>query len=270
MRNLFSRLRSYFFYDPLAYLYTAMMGAGSLTSSLFDRSGRIQHWFARMWAKAIIGTVNTPVEVIDSEKLNLNRPAVYVMNHISALDIPAIFAVLPFQFRIMAKKELFRYPVLGWHLKRSGQIAIDRDNARASMKSLIHASETLKSGMPLMVFPEGGRSEDGHIKPFLGGSFYVAIRAGAPVVPLALVGTFEALPMNSFHVRPRPIKLVVGEAIDASKYNPREMDKLAAEAQQAVEDMYYRYADVPRPTAAPAKAPTQAQFSNTLEEAGNP
>ena len=252
MPDLLSRLRSYFIYVPLVYLYTAVMGAGSLICSLFDRSGRIQHWFARTWSRMILGTGSCPITVVNREKLNAGGPAVYVVNHLSALDIPSVYAALPFQFRIMAKKELFRYPVLGWHLKRSGQIPIERENARSSLKSLMKASEALKHGMSLVVFPEGGRSADGHLQPFLGGSFYVAIKAQAPVVPMALVGTYEALPMDSFHVRPRPLQLVIGDPISTAGYAPREMDKLAALAENAVAELYYPRSPIARPATAPA------------------
>ena len=250
MFDLLSRLRSYFFYVPLVYFYTAVMGTGSLISSLFDSNGHRQHWFARAWSKMILKTASSPVQIVNPEKLDAGGPAVYVVNHLSALDIPTLYAALPFQFRIMAKKELFRYPVLGWHLKRSGQIPIERENARASLKSLIRASEALKAGMSLMVFPEGGRSVDGHLQPFLGGSFYVAIKAQAPVVPMALIGTYEALPMNSFHVRPRAFQLVVGDAIPTTGYTPREMDKLAAIAEESVRELYYSRSSLPKPTAA--------------------
>lgn len=251
MPDLLSRMRSYCFYVPVVYLYTAIMGIGSLISSLFDRSGRIQHGFARAWSKMILATASCPIEIVHPEKLNAGGPAVYVVNHLSALDIPALYAALPFQFRIMAKKELFRYPVLGWHLTRSGQIPIERENARASLKSLVRASEALKGGMSLVVFPEGGRSPDAHLQPFLGGSFYVAIKAQAPVVPMALIGTYEALPMNSFHVKPHRFQLVIGDAIATSGYAPREMDKLAASAESAVSDLYYERSAVSRPASVP-------------------
>jgi 1-acyl-sn-glycerol-3-phosphate acyltransferase len=252
MPDLLSRMRSYLFYVPVVYLYTAIMGICSLVSSLFDRGGRIQHKFARGWSKMILATASCPIEIVNPEKLNVGGAAVYVVNHLSALDIPSLYAALPFQFRIMAKKELFRYPVLGWHLKRSGQIPIERENARASLKSLVRASEALKAGMSLVVFPEGGRSPDGHLQPFLGGSFYVAIKAQAPVVPMALIGTYEALPMNSFDVRPHHFQLVVGDVIPTAGYMPREMDKLAALAEAAVAELYYARSTVARPAVVPA------------------
>ncbi len=269
MSVLLSRLRSYFIYVPLVYLYTAIMGAGSLISSLFDRGGRIQHWFARTWSKMILGTTSCPVTILNPEKLDVGGPAVYVVNHLSALDIPSLYAALPFQFRIMAKKELFRYPVLGWHLTRSGQIPIERENARASLKSLMKASDSLKNGTAMVVFPEGGRSPNGQLQPFLGGSFYVAIKAQKPVVPMALVGTYEALPMNSFHIQPRAFQLVVGDAISTSAYTPREMDKLAALAEGAVAELYYSHSTVTRPTVEPVdEALRHTQLTESPEGQG--
>ena len=266
MSSLLSRLRSYCFYVPLVYLYTAIMGIGSLVSSLFDRSGRIQHGFARTWSKMILGTASCPVTIVNPEKLDVGGPAVYIVNHLSAFDIPTLYAALSFQFRILAKKDLFRYPFLGWHLKRSGQIPIERENARSSLKSLIRASEALKNGMSLVVFPEGGRSPNGQVQPFMGGSFYVAIKARAPIVPMALIGTYEALPMNSFNVHPRPFQLVVGDAISTAGYAPREMDKLAELAEAAVAELYYSRSEIARPSVpSPDEALRHTQLTESPE-----
>ena len=195
--SAWDRVCSYLFRDPLIYLYTIVLGTVSLVCSIFDHSGRVQHWLARTWSRLILKTASCPVTIVGAERLNGARACVFAANHLSALDIPVLYPALPFQFRIMAKKELFRYPFLGWHLRRSGQIPIERENARSSLRSLIAASKTVQSGMPLLVFPEGGRSADGQVKPFLGGAFYVAIKAGVPVVPMAIVGSFEAAPMNA-------------------------------------------------------------------------
>jgi len=258
--SIWNRVCAYFVRDPLIYLYTVVLGTVSLLSSLFDRSGTVQHRLARLWSWLILKTVNCPVAVIGAENLDPARACVYASNHISALDIPTLYTSLPFQFRIMAKKELFRYPFMGWHLRRSGQIPIERENARSSLRSLMLASEAVRRGMPLLVFPEGGRSADGRIKPFLGGAFYVAIKAGVPVVPLAIVGSFEAVPMNSFVVKPRALTLVVGQPISTEGFAPREMEQLAAITQKAVEDLYYPRAEVsdPRQGAVPA-TPTPAE-----------
>ncbi len=250
MKDLLSRLRSYLLLDPLIWSYTVVLGVLSLLSSLFDRSGRVQHGFARLWSWLILKTAFSPVEVIGLDRLDTSRPRVYALNHISALDIPVIYTSLRFPFRIVAKRELFRYPFMGWHLKRSGQIPVDRDDAHSSLRSLARGVETLRHGMPLVVFPEGGRSSTGQVKPFLPGAFFIAIRAQVEVVPMAVVGTYEVLPMDSFHIRPGRIQLLAGEPIPTAGLKPRDMDALAARVQKAVEDLYYSRSAVsdPRPT----------------------
>jgi 1-acyl-sn-glycerol-3-phosphate acyltransferase len=241
------RWRSYLLLNPLIYLYTGILGTLSLLSSIFDRSGRVQHGFARLWSWLILKTGMCPLSVEGLDNIDTKQAAIYASNHQSALDIPSLYVGLHFQFRIMAKKELFRYPFMGWHLKLSGQIPIERENARASLKSLVRASETVRGGMPLLVFPEGGRTPDGTIKPFLGGAFYVAIKAGVRIVPMALVGTYEALPMNSYVIRPNPVRLIIGQPITAEGLNPRDMDALAAKVQKAIEELYYPNAHVADP-----------------------
>ncbi len=244
---LLSRLRSYLIYDPLIWSYTIFMGTLSLASSFFDRQGRIQQWFAVTWSKMILRTIGVRVKLEGMQRIDTSRSHMYALNHLSAMDIPVVYATLPFHFRIMAKEELFRYPFLGWHLRRSGQVSIERENALKSMRSLNVAAGTLKDGMPLVVFPEGGRSATGQVKPFLPGVFYAAIKAGADVVPMALVGTFELLPMDTYHIMPRPVQMLVGEPISSNGYSVRDMDKLAAKVQAAVEDLYYSRAEVPKP-----------------------
>ena len=176
-----SRLRSYFILDPLIWLYTLVLGLVALPGGMFDRTGRRLHWFSRVWSWLIMKTIMSPVKVIGLDKIDTSKPHVFAVNHASAMDIPVLYARLPVQFRIMAKKELFRYPFLGWHLKRSGQIPIDAGDARASLRSLTHASESLRHGTPLVVFPEGGRSLTGQLQEFMGGAAYVAIKAQTPL-----------------------------------------------------------------------------------------
>jgi 1-acyl-sn-glycerol-3-phosphate acyltransferase len=245
--SLFSRLRSYFIFVPLIYLYTGVMGTLSLLSSFFDRGGRTQHWFAHTWAAMILKTAGIRVHAEGLDHIDPAQPAVYAANHLSALDIPVLYASLPTQFRILAKRELFRYPFLGWHLTRSGQIPIDHGDARASLRGLNRASDSLRKGMPLVIFPEGGRSRDGRLQNFMGGAFYMAIKAQAPVVPVVLVGTYEHLPMNSFHLRPGRIEMIVGEPIPTTGMVPREMNKLADRVREVMADIYYSRSQVAPP-----------------------
>ena len=240
-----SKLRSLFFYDPLVWIYTIILGSVSLISSLFDRGGEIQHRVARLWARVILRTIGVPVKVVGMEAIDTSRSHVYVVNHLSALDVPVLYDSLPFQFRILAKKELFRYPFMGWHLKRSGQIPVVLDNPKASIRSLNLAVAAIKSNMPLLVFPEGGRSEDGQLQKFMGGAFYAAIKAQTDVVPMALIGTYETLKMNTWHIKPRPVQLLVGRPILTQGLTARDLERVSDEARRAIAEMYYSHTLLP-------------------------
>ena len=235
-----SRLRSYFILDPLIWFYTLVMGVVALPGGLFDREGRRLHWFSYAWSWLIMKTISSPVTVTGLEKIDTSKPHVYAVNHASALDIPVLYVFLPFLFRIVFKKELLSYPVVGWQLKRSGQICIDQQNPSRSVGSIRSALKSLKQGLPLVIFPEGGRTPDGQIKPFLPGAFFLAIKAQVDIVPVALVGTYELLPMNTYHIKCRPLEMRVGEPIPTAGLTGHDLQALSAKVQKSVEDLYYR------------------------------
>jgi 1-acyl-sn-glycerol-3-phosphate acyltransferase len=238
MRHTLSRLRSYFLIDPIIMVATGFFGAASLLSSFFDHDGRSQHQIARAWAKFILYVSLSPVEVVGLEKLDRAKPYVYAANHLSALDIPVIYANLPVQFRIVATISIFRRPFVGWHLRRSGQIAIDMSTPRATFKSLHSGIEDLKQGLSVVIFPEGRRSRDGEIKPFFNGAFYMATKAQVDVVPLTIVGTYEMLPMNTFHIKPRRLKLIVGEPISTLGMTTHDLERLAEATKSVIAETY--------------------------------
>ena len=233
-----SHLRSYLIFDPLIWLYTLVMGFGSLVAGVF--SPRAMHWFARGWSWLIMKTILSPVTVTGLDKIDTSKPHIYAANHASALDIPVLYVNLPFQFRIAFKKELLSYPVIGWQLKRSGQICIDQQNPARSISSIRAGLKGLKEGLPLVIFPEGGRTPDGEIKPFLPGAFFLAIKAQVDIVPVALVGTYELLPMDTYHIKSRPLEMRVGEPISTTGLTMRDMEVLSAKVQKALEELYYR------------------------------
>lgn len=242
--GLLSWLRSYFVFDPLIWLYTVVLGTISIPVSFFGDKERILHGFARLWSRLIMKSISCPVKVIGLERIDTSKPHVYAVSHASALDIPVLYVYLPFQFRILFKKELLSYPIIGWHLKRSGQVCIDQQKPSRSIAHIRSAVKSLQGGMPLVIFPEGGRTPDGGIKPFMPGAFYLAIKAQVDVVPVALVGTFELLPMNTYHIKSRPLEMRVGEPISTVGYGLRDMEALSAKVKSAMEELYY---SPPRP-----------------------
>ena len=237
-----SRLRSYFILDPLIWVYTIVLGSISLFCSLFDSSGRIQHNLATAWSWLIMKTTLSPVTVIGSIPTDSSRPRVFAVNHASALDIPILYVYLPFQFRIVFKSELLAYPFVGWHLKRSGQVCINQQNPAASIGAIKSAVRSLRKGLPLVIFPEGGRTKDGQLQSLLPGAFFLAIKAQADIVPIALVGTYDLLPMNTYHIKCRPLEMRVGEPISTDGLTLHDMEAVSEKVKAALEKLY----DAPR------------------------
>jgi 1-acyl-sn-glycerol-3-phosphate acyltransferase len=232
-----SRVRSYLIFDPLIWAYTLILGTISLIVSLFDRKGRMQHNLARLWSWLIMKTIFSPVSVTGVEKVDGSRPRVYAATHASALDIPILYVNLPFQFRIIFKSELLGYPFVGWHLRRSGQVCINQQNPAASIGSIKSALKSLRSGIPLVIFPEGGRSPNGEILPFLPGAFFLAIKAQADIIPIALKGTFDLLPMNTYHIKSRPLEMRVGEPISTVGLNLQDTEAVSAKVRAAIQGL---------------------------------
>lgn len=205
--------------------------------SLVDKSGRVQHRIAHLWARALVWGSGCSLTVRGAENLRKHTVAVFAANHTSYMDTPVIFASLPFQFRILAKRELWPIAFIGWYLDRSGQIPIDTVNPRATLSSLGVGVKALRSGMPLFVFPEGGRTPDGQLQPFMSGAAYLAIRAQVPLVPIALDGVYDLLPMHTRHFYPGQLTLTAGEPIPTTGMTPRHTDELTEKLRTAIQAM---------------------------------
>jgi 1-acyl-sn-glycerol-3-phosphate acyltransferase len=229
------RWRTNLIQSPLFALITAAFGSLSLLVSIMDKKGNAQHRIARIWARALVWVSGSRLTVTGAENLGKHPVAVYACNHTSYMDIPVIFAVLPFQFRILARKQLWSIPFIGWYLNRSGQMPIDTANPHATLSSLGAGARALRSGMPLFVFPEGGRTSDGELRPFLSGAAYLAIRAQVPLVPLALGGVYELLPIHTHHFYPGELTLKIGEPIETVGMTMRQTDELTARLREAIE-----------------------------------
>jgi 1-acyl-sn-glycerol-3-phosphate acyltransferase len=214
-----SFLRSLLFSTPLIALSTMVMGTLSLLASLVDRTGRTQHRVAQAWGRMLLGASFIRVRTEGIGKLDRNATYVFVANHASFMDIPALLACLPFQFRFFAKKALYKIPFLGTHLNRAGHIPVDRSSPRASLKSMTEGARIVaSSSTSVLLFPEGGRCPEG-LREFKEGAAYIAIKAGVPVVPMALVGMRRLLPMGSIHIRSGEAVLRIGDPIPTAGMN---------------------------------------------------
>lgn len=236
---------------PAFSLATACCGSLALLVSIFDKGGRVQHRIARGWARLCVWSSGARLRVRGADRLRTQKVAVYASNHTSYMDTPVVFSALPFQFRILAKKELWSMPFIGWYLNRSGQIPIDTANPRATLSSLGAGVKALRSGMPLFVFPEGSRTPDGGLQPFLSGAAFLAIRAQVPLVPIALSGVYDLLPMHTRHFYPGELTMTVGEPIDTTGLHMRQAEELTARLRTAIEAMTAGRVSEPAAAAAP-------------------
>jgi 1-acyl-sn-glycerol-3-phosphate acyltransferase len=204
--------RTVFYLIPAISAYTMVLGAASLVSSVFDRSGQFAHRCARAWSWLILKTTGVQVAVQGLDRLTPGRTYIFVANHQSHYDTPVIFSSLPFQLRIIAKESLARFPVLGWHLKRGGHLFVDRRHPDRS-GILKRWGALVSEGLSLIIYAEGTRSADGHVARFKAGSFLLAIRAGLPIVPLAVIGTRRIMPKGRLQTEPAQVTLVVHDPI---------------------------------------------------------
>lgn len=212
---------------PLIYLYTIVMATLSLTFSLADPDGRKQHWCARTWCRLIAATTGMRVRVHGLENLPAEGvPVVYMANHQSYMDIPVLYGFLPVQFRIIAKESLFNVPFMGWHLTRAGNIPINRTNRREAMRSMTRASERIREGTSVVVFPEGTRSRTGVLQELKAGSFKLAVSAGVPIVPITIVGTCKVLEKDSLIFHPGIVDMHINAPVETAGTTSAQLDAL--------------------------------------------
>jgi 1-acyl-sn-glycerol-3-phosphate acyltransferase len=240
-----SYIRSLLITDPIIILATIVMGSISLLTSMFDSAGRAQHQISRIWSRMLLTVSGVKMRVEGLEKIDPGATYVFVANHRSFMDIPVLLAYLPLQFRFLAKKGLFLIPFLGTHLRRAGHLPVVKDNPRASHKSMTDAARILRErGMSVMLFPEGGRSKDGALQDFIEGAAYIAVKAGVPVIPIAMTGTREVLPMGSLQIMSGIVELRIGDPISTVNLTMKDRATLT-------QTMYDRVADLLRSASQP-------------------
>jgi 1-acyl-sn-glycerol-3-phosphate acyltransferase len=204
--------RTVFFLIPAIAVYTIVLGAASIASSVFDRRGYFAHRCARAWSWLILKTTGVRVSVEGLDRITPGKTYVFVSNHQSIYDTPVVFASLPYQLRIIAKESLARFPVLGWHLRRGGHLFVDRRHPdRAGILKRWRA--LVSEGLSLIIYAEGTRSSDGGVARFKAGSFLLAIEAQLPIVPVAVIGTRAVMPKGRLRTEPAHVGLIVHDPI---------------------------------------------------------
>ena len=224
--------RTVFFLIPAIAVYTIVLGTTSILSSLFDPSGDFGHRCARAWAWLVLRTTGVRVTVRGIETLERGRSYVFASNHQSIYDIPIVFTSIPLQLRIVAKASLGNFPFLGWHLRRTGHLLVDRKNPGAGIVKKM--ARLVGGARSLIVFPEGTRSVDGTVGRFKGGIFLVAIDSGLPVVPVSIAGSRHVMLKGRLMTCPGDVTITIHEPISTMGVGREGARELAEQVRTVV------------------------------------
>lgn len=217
-----SLMRALLLTDPLIILSTIAMGSLSVICSLVDPGGSRQHAISRSWARMLLAIGGVRVRITGLDRLEPGRNYVFAGNHLSLMDTPVVLASIPLHFLFLVNAKYVRLPFLGTHLRRAGHLAVESDNARASLRVMTEAARLIRErNLSVLLFPEGSRSRGG-LQEFKEGAAYIAIKAGAPVVPFAVKGTREVLPVGSMHVRGGPVEFLLGEPVPTDNWSLKD------------------------------------------------
>jgi len=232
-----SFLRSLLVTDPLIILATIVMGSLSVLCSFFDPQGLKQHFISSTWARMLLAISRVKVNLKGLEKLDPAGHYVFVGNHLSLMDTPVVLGHLPYQFLFLVNVKYVRLPFLGTHLRRGGHFAVDPNDTRAGLKILSEAARHIqRRRLSVLLFPEGARARAG-LQEFKEGAAYIAIKSGVPLVPFAIQGTREILPIGSVHIRSGPVEFLIGDPIPTEGLTLKDRARLTSLMRERVADL---------------------------------
>jgi 1-acyl-sn-glycerol-3-phosphate acyltransferase len=218
-------------------LSTVLFGLPSIPAAFLPPRGEWFLHFARGWSRTILFFSGVRVRVLHPERLDGARGLVIVSNHESYADILILLANLPLSVRLLAKRSIFRVPVLGWSIRAAGFVPVDRGVRSRGAATLEAALKLLKRGRSIVIFPEETRTRDGELLPFKPGAALLALRSGFPLLPVAIAGTRRVLSRGTLEMSPGRVALAIGQPISVAGRSVRDRDEVTLEARQAISSL---------------------------------
>ena len=217
---------------------TAIFSVAVFLASLIDSKGVNPHKVAGIWARCILFGSRIKVRIRGLSNIESSQSYIFMLNHQSFYDIPVILGCLPVQFRWLAKHELFKIPLFGIAMRRAGYISINRTDRRSAFQSLKIAALIIRSGVPVVIFPEGTRSPDGRILPFKKGGFVLAIQSQVPIVPVIIQGTSAILTKKQIKITPGEVSIQVCAPIPTTDYTTKTKEILMERVKTVISEPF--------------------------------
>lgn len=216
-------------------LSTAAFGIPAILAAFLPPRGDWFLYFARGWSRTILALSGVHVRVLHPERLKPGRSVVLVSNHESFADIVVLLANVPIQVRFLAKRGVFSVPILGWSIRAAGFVPVDRGDRTRGAATFEAALARLESGRSLVIFPEETRTRTGELLPFKKGAALLALKAGAPILPVGISGTRAVLPRTTLLPSRGDVVLVAGELISVDGMAAKDRAAVTESARQAVQ-----------------------------------
>jgi 1-acyl-sn-glycerol-3-phosphate acyltransferase len=246
-------IRTIFVWSCIA-ISILILGSLVIITSPFDRKGKVIHHYARLWGKVALLANRVKVRVEGIEQLKGEGPYIFMSNHQGSYDIFALLGYLPFQFKWLAKKELFSVPFFGWVIAAAGYISIDREGTRKTVEAMNEAARKIREGMSLVIFPEGSRSPNGSIQPFKKGGFTLAIKSKVPIIPISITGSREIMPKEKLTVTSGEIRIRIDHPIETQNYSLKDRESLMEKVSKTI-SKNFEVISSPSPHPSPACGP---------------
>ncbi len=219
-------------------LVTLAIGAPGIVLALLlpgrRLKGRVFLVVSKVYSRIVLRAFGIRVAASGLENIDPARPYVFMSNHLSHADSPALALVIPQPLHWVFKKELARIPVFGWALLACGQIMVDRSDPDRSRATLAEALAGLSGNSSVMIYPEGTRSRDGALQPFKKGGFWMAVQAGLPIVPVRVSGTREIVAAGSLAVKPGTARVELFPSVETRGRTPDDIPELMARVREAM------------------------------------
>jgi 1-acyl-sn-glycerol-3-phosphate acyltransferase len=214
-----------------------VLGIVTIAAGWLPPRGRWALQVTRLWAAGLLLVSGVRLEVERPAGLDPASSYVFLANHQSLFDIPALLLAVRGRFRMVAKQSLFRIPVFGWALTAAGFVSVDRGDRTAARQSFAAAEQGLRSGGSVLLFPEGTRSTGDTLLPFKRGGFLLALRTGLPIVPVGIRGTHAVQARGRRSIQPGMVQVRFGEPIPAADFGIRRKRELIAEVRRRLAEL---------------------------------